>query len=170
MSKEIFVKLMNVLGKIYDKEIDKETLEIWLSYFSENTTNEFKEAVNQHIKTSSKFPTIADIKKLIYDNSSESYDNTELWEKLLKAIRNSNYHAEEEFEELPEIVKAYIRSPYQLQEMAIMNSDDLHNIEKGRFFKQIEILKQSYEKKTISGKTNNLLMNKGIYMLENDDE
>lgn len=41
------------------------------------------------------------------------------WEMVQKAIRNSGYHAEEEFEKLPEIVQKSVVSPSQLKEWAL---------------------------------------------------
>lgn len=111
MSKEIFVKLMNGLGKIYDREIDKETLEIWLSFFSDNTTNEFKEAINQHIKTSSKFPTIADIKNLIAENKIKDKPQAEdEWNKVLDLVHKYGQSKQEEaFKEMNDYTRYIVK-------------------------------------------------------------
>lgn len=165
MNKEIFVKVMNGLAKVYDKELDKETLEIWLSFFNDNSIEEFKEAINEYIKTGCKFPTIAHIKNKIYELShKDEKNNNDLWEALVKAIGRSSYYAEEEFDKLPELVKQYVKSPYQLQRLAGMSSDEIHTVEKGIFMKQIENIKQNKKEYVITNK--NLLQEKGIYKLE----
>ncbi len=165
MDKETFVRILAGAGKLYDKEIDKEIMEMWLSFFKDNTTEEFKKAMNEHIKTSRYFPTVADIKEKIYELNNSNESDTELWEKLLSAIRNSSYHSEEEFEKLPPVVQEYVRSPRQLQELAVMDSEKIHTIVKGQFLKQIANIKENFKKYEITGKKN-LLVQKGIYQLE----
>ena len=91
--------------------------------------------------------------------------NTELWESLLSAIRNSSYYAEREFEKLPPLIKEFIQSPQQLQSIAReMTSDEIHTVFKGQFLKQIEIIKQNFKEYEISGR--NLLQEKGYIQLE----
>lgn len=167
MNKEDFIKLMVGTSKVYDRNLDQETLEIWLHFFKDNTIEEFKNAINNHIKTSSKFPTIAEIKSSIYENTHKTDDNNELWNSLLKAISNGSYHAEEEFEKLPELVKLYVRNPRQLQEMAIMDSELIHSVVKGQFLKQIENIKKNYKESEITKR--NLLEERKIYYLEKED-
>lgn len=168
MNKELFVKVMNGVGKVYDRNLDQETLEIWLSFFIEDNIEDFKLAINNYIKTNSKFPTIADIKNKMYENKHDNIDNNELWECLVKAISRSSYYSEEEFEKLPELVKIYIRSPRQLQEMASIDSDIIHSVVKGQFLKQIENIKQNYKENEIMGRK--LLQEKKIYQLEDIEE
>lgn len=57
-----------------------------------------------------------------------------LWAKVYKAICNSNYHAEEEFEKLPEIAQRVLGSHKELSTMA---SDENFNydVEKSHFIK-----------------------------------
>ena len=166
MNKEEFIKVMTATAKIYDRELDQETLEIWLSFFKEDSIDNFKNAVNEYIRTSNRFPTIADIKNIIFKNTHTQIDNNQLWESLVKAISRSNYYADEEFDKLPELVKLYVRNPRQLQEMASMESDVIHSVVKGQFMKQIEKIKEDYKSGEIVGRKDNLLMNKGIYQLE----
>ena len=166
MNKEEFIKVMTATAKIYDRELDQETLEIWLSFFFFFNIENFKNAVNEYIRTSNRFPTIADIKNIIFKNTHTQIDNNQLWEALVKAISRSNYYADEEFDKLPELVKQYVRNPRQLQEMASMESDIIHSVVKGQFMKQIEKIKEDYKSSEIVGRKDNLLMNKRIYELE----
>ena len=163
MNKEEFVKILTGVGKLYDKELDQEVLTMWLSFFKENTTNEFKQAINEHIKTSRYFPTIADIKEKIYKSKNKEESNSDLWERLLEAIRRSSYYYDEEFDKLPMLLKKYVGSSRQLQELAMMDSDTIHTIVKGQFLKQIELLKKTYKEEEIC---NNLLQEKNIIQIE----
>ena len=168
MNKELFVKVMNGVGKVYDRNLDQETLEIWLSFFIEDTIEDFKLAINDYIKTNSKFPTVADIKSKMYENKNKTTDNNDLWEKLHNAIGRSSYYSEEEFDKLPNLVKLYVRNPRQLQEMASMDSEIINSVVKGQFLKQIESIKQNYKEEEITKR--NLLQEKKIYQLEDMEE
>lgn len=166
MDKEKFIEILTGVGKLYGREIDKEAMEMWLSFFKDNTIKEFKQAVNDHIKTSRYFPTVADLKARIYEIKNPNETNMELWERLLSAIRRSSYYSEEEYEKLPRILKQYVGSPKQLQTIATeMTSEEIHSVVKGQFLKQIEVLKENYKENEITGKKN-LLVEKGIYQLE----
>lgn len=167
MNKEEFVKILTGVGKLYDKELDQEVLTMWLSFFKDNTTNEFKQAINEHIKTSRYFPTIADIKEKIYKSKSQEESNVDLWERLLEAIRRSSYYYEEEFNKLPMLLKRYVGSSTQLQELAMMDSETIHSVVKGQFLKQIELLKKNYKEQEIC---NNLLQEKKYVLLEEVNE
>ncbi|MBQ4031316.1 MAG: hypothetical protein II625_06145 [Bacilli bacterium] len=165
MDKEKFVGILSGAGKLYGKEIDKETMEMWLSFFKDNTTEEFRQAMNEHIKISRFFPTVADIKAKIYEIKNPNETNTELWERLLEAVRRSSYYYEEEFEKLPLLLKKYVGSPRQLQELAQEDSSIIHSVVKGQFLKQIELIKENYRENEITGK-GNLLVDKGYIQLE----
>lgn len=153
MDKEKFARILSGVGKLYGREIDKETMEMWLSFFKNNTIEEFKQAVNEHIKTSRYFPTVADLKARIYEIKNPNETNMELWEKLLSAIRRSSYYSEEEYEKLPAILKQYVGSPKQLQTIATeMTSEEIHSVVKGQFLRQIEVLKENYRENEITNK------------------
>ena len=173
MNRQEISKLILILKASYPyafKDMTNEEVESMVSLyqemFKECTYKEVSSAIKDIINTSEYMPTIATIKSKIYSNNHQTEaSNTELWDKLLQAIRNGSYHAEEEFEKLPLIIKAYVRSPRQLQEMAIMDSDVIHSVVKGQFLKQIEILKENYKQNEITGK-GNLLVDNGYIQLE----
>ena len=47
MDKEKFVGILTGVGKIYDRQLDKDTLEIWLSFFKDNTTEDIIKEINK---------------------------------------------------------------------------------------------------------------------------
>ena len=80
MNKEKFVGILSGAGKLYGKEIDKETMEMWLS-------EEFKQAMNEHIKTSRYFPTVADIRERIANKKVENMPKAEdEWNKVIDLV------------------------------------------------------------------------------------
>lgn len=144
----------------------KSMVGLYKEMFSENTYQEVSSAIKNIINTSEYMPTIAAIKNKIYEiKHPQDENNMELWDKLLDAIRNSSYHSEEEFAKLPPLVKEYVRTPYQLQEMALMDSDTIHSVVKGQFLKQIETIKQNFKENEING-NENLLTGRGYIQLE----
>ena len=173
MKESEITKIILILKDSYPyafKDMGEQEVESMVGLYREMFKNcEYKEvlqAVKDIINTSEYMPTIAAIKNKIYENNHPNeLDNSELWEKLLTAIRNGNYHAEDEFEKLPPLLKIYVRNPRQLQEFAIMNSDVIHSVVKGQFLKQIETIKENYKEIEITGKKN-LLTEKGIYQIE----
>lgn len=172
MSRKEISKIILILKTSYPyafKDMGEEEItnmvELYEEMFKENTYEEVSSAIKCIINTSEYMPTIATIKNKIYElKHPQQESNTELWDKLLNAIGNSSYHSEEEFEKLPLLVKEYIRSPRQLQEMATMPSDEIHTVVKGQFLKQIEIIKQNFKENEITGR--NLLQEKGYVQLE----
>lgn len=153
------------------KEMNEQEVESMVSLyqemFKEYTYEEVSKAIKNIISTNEYMPTIATIKSKIYElKHPKEESNTELWESLLTAIRNSSYHAEEEFKKLPPLVKEFIRCPQQLQEIATtMPSEEVHTVLKGQFLKQIEIIKQNFKDYEITGK-GNLLVDKGYIQIE----
>ncbi len=174
MEKVEILSMLNILKKAYpsyyknfSKEEAKEVVDFYEEIFKEDDSKLVLLALKEIINTSEFPPTIATIKNKMFDiTHKEQYSNDELWEALVKALSRSSYYADEEFEKLPELVKLYIRSPYQLQRLAEMESEKVHSVEKGIFMKQIEKIKQDYKNNIIAGRKDNLLMNKGIYQLE----
>lgn len=59
----------------------------------------------------------------------------EAWGYVVKAISNSGYNAAEEYEKLPDICKRVVVNPAKLRTWAMMNSDELHTVEKSHFYR-----------------------------------
>ena len=118
------------------------TIDLWSEMFENDDLNLVKVAVKELIQTLKFPPTIADIKQKMYDLTTETKTTSDLWNELIKALRNSGYHAEEQYMKLSPEVKAFVRNPSQLKEMAMMNSDVINSVTKGQFFKQIEVIQK----------------------------
>lgn len=143
----LMLNLLKVAYPNYYREFSKKEIEdtifLYEQMFKDYDLNLVLLAVKELINSFKYPPTIADIKEKIYQlTNTEDKSASELWNCLLKAIRNGSYGSEQEFNNLPSIVKEYVRSPRQLQEMAQMDSDTIHSVVKGQFLKQIENLKQ----------------------------
>lgn len=96
MDKERFVKIMSSLGKMYQVEIDKEMLELWLAFFKDENTNDFANAVNEYIRTRTTFPTVAHIKKYIAESKMKDFPKAEdEWNRVLELVREYGSYNQE---------------------------------------------------------------------------
>lgn len=68
-------------------------------------------------------------------SSGEEMNALIAWQYVVKAIRNSNYHAEEEFEKLPPLAQKAVGTPDTLREWAQMDSDVVHSVEQSHFIR-----------------------------------
>jgi hypothetical protein len=57
------------------------------------------------------------------------------WSLVDKAVRNSNYNADEEFEKLPQIVRRAVRNPARLKEWAQMDVATYQTVEQSNFMR-----------------------------------
>lgn len=120
-------------------------INLWADMFKNDNSKLVTVAVKELINTFQYPPTIADIKNKMYYLTNQEKTPSELWNCLQKAISNSLYNSEKMFEKLPDEVKEFVRSPGQLRELAMMDSDVVHSVTKGQFFKQIEIIQKRKE-------------------------
>ena len=117
-------------------------LDLWSEMFEKDDLNLVKLAVKELIQTLKFPPTIADVKQKMDELTCKETLPVDLWASLKKAVRNSIYNAEEEFAKLPEECKMFIKSPAQLREIAVMDSDVVDSVTKGQFLKQIETIQK----------------------------
>ena len=168
--------MLSILKKAYPnfyKNITKEEVEdtvlLYEEMFKDCNYKLVSLAIKELINTYEYPPTIATIKKKMYELTHlEEESNSELWDKLLKAIRNGYYGAEEEYKKLPDIVKEYIGGPEQLRSIAEMDSETIHSVVKGQFLKQIENLKEREKtKQNLSPEVKKMLFGEDKKLLEN---
>ena len=84
-------------------------------------------ALRKYVSTNKFAPTIADIREQVSElngRGESELNETAAWALVWKAICNSGYHAEEEFEKLPSVLKRAVHSPAQLREWATLEYAD----------------------------------------------
>ena len=145
MTREETITILGICKASYPnfyKDMTKKEMvgivDLWCEMFESDDVNIVKLAVKELIQTLQFPPTIADIKQKLYAITSNEKDATELWNELQNAIKDGIYHSKEVFERLSPEVKKFVRNPSQLKELAQMDSDVVHSVTKGQFFKQIE--------------------------------
>ena len=73
------------------------------------------------------------------------YNVNGYYKSNLERLNKELVFSVKQFEKLSPEVKEFVRSPGQLKEMAMMDSDVVHSVTKGQFFKQIEIIQKRAE-------------------------
>lgn len=149
MTRDETVIILGILKTSYPnfyKDMSKDemynTINLWNKMFEDDDVNIVKVAIKELIQTLKFPPAIADIKQKMYDLTNRENLPTDLWASLKKAIGNSAYHSEEEFERLPMECKMFIKNPRQLKELSQNDSNINDTVVKGQFFKQIEIIQK----------------------------
>lgn len=149
MTRDETVIILGILKTSYPnfyKDMSKDemynTISLWNEMFEDDDVNIVKVAIKELIQTLKFPPAIADIKQKMYDLTNRENLPTDLWASLKKAIGNSAYHSEEEFEKLPMECKMFIKNPRQLKELSQNDSNINDTVVKGQFFKQIEIIQK----------------------------
>jgi hypothetical protein len=61
------------------------------------------------------------------------------WDMVRKAISNSGYHAEEEFDRLPEAIQIAVGNPANLREWAMMPTETVESVEQSHFIKAYRV-------------------------------
>lgn len=101
------------------------TINTWLELLGDYTYEQVLAAVYAFIRTDRKgfAPSIGEImEKLQLLFGERELNEEEAWAMVLKALRNSGYHAEEEYGKLPRPIQIAIASPKRLEELALMQN------------------------------------------------
>lgn len=110
--------------KPHDKTV---TVNLWYEMLLDYSYQQVGAAVKAYIRTdkSGFAPSIGDIMDKIQMLFGDAQlDEVQAWRIVWKAICNSGNHADEEFENLPELIKKVVGSPGQLRQWALSNVDD----------------------------------------------
>lgn len=117
-----------------------------------------KKAVQVYIITETKgfAPSIGQVVEKIREITVKSDELTELeaWGHISRALKNSGYGYQEEFDKLPESVKAVVRVPEQLREWALMDNKEVETVVASNFMRSYTAKKRSTESRwAIEGST-----------------
>lgn len=134
---KILVKGMKAVYTLPSFIPDQDAFNVWYALLKDLSYEDLNAAIQKHMMTNPHPPTIADIRGVAAQLSSDNGEMSELkaWSMVRKAISNSNYHAEEEFERLPEAVKIAVGNPANLREWAIMETETVESVEQSHFIK-----------------------------------
>jgi hypothetical protein len=166
MMKEILMNRKETIGimaiikanyPMYYKDKSKQELQsivnLWHEMFKDDNADLVIRAVKMFIATDNKGfpPVIGQIKnRLVELTSSEQMTEQEAWNLVKKAVGRSGWHAEEEFEKLPPVIKKLVGSPTQLKEWALMETDSFDTVVGSNFMRSYKVkAKQIKEYETL---------------------
>jgi hypothetical protein len=133
MTREETRAILSVLKAAYphfykDQTKDELTkvLDLWSTMFEAEPAKLVTESVKALLTTCKFPPTIADVKeKLLMLTRPPDLTEQESWNLVYNAIKSANYHAQENFDNLPPILQRLVGSPNQLREWAQMEPKPL---------------------------------------------
>lgn len=164
MDREEVKRLLTVIAGAYPtfKPDDKKAVvDTWSYMLSEYDYNIVQIALKTYITTSgSAFaPSISELIDLCHKPEEVSQLNeVEAWALVNKAIRNSGYHAQEEFDALPNLVQKCVGSPSQLHSWAFTDEKTIDSVIASQFMRVYKIeAKREIENKKMPQEMRNLI-------------
>ena len=142
MDKKQTIQMMGLIRASYTKyyavaseqEID-DIVMLWFTMLKEHDFLLVGQAVKAVIATNKFPPTVAEVIEKINDlKFGESMSELQAWAYISKAIRNSTYHAQEEWEKLPEQLRTIV-TPYLLKSWAGMDGEDAETVLQSNFMR-----------------------------------
>lgn len=144
MYPEWFSLILKTLKATYaSKEFlpDKQTAEVWWKILGDLPEKDIEDAVMAYISTNHFPPAPADIRGYVNKmNQEEFLSNYEAWNLVMKAISNSIYNSEEEFNSLPPACRKAIGSSQNLRELAQMDLATVQSVEQSHFMRAYEAI------------------------------
>lgn len=139
MTREEFSNIAKGMKAIYASQNfmpDKDSFDVWYMLLAEYDYKQVSVATKTYMTTERFPPVPADIINKIHSINEAPTEVSEMsvWNKVMKAIGNSNYNAETEFEKLDDITKAVLGSPSALRSMA-SNNEFNEDVEKSLFMR-----------------------------------
>lgn len=121
MTRDEAKKIVMIIVSTYPsfKPLDMSmTVDSWYFFLADYEYNKIAIALKSFVATSGSSFAPSPSELIAMANKSIEYNqltDSEAWDMVNKAIRNSTYHAEEEYEKLPDLVKKCVGSPSQLR-------------------------------------------------------
>lgn len=138
MNRKELLQIFALLEANYEPQFAKKTdlnkkamVNLWEEHFIDKDYNLVKAAVNAYISTdiTGYVPNVGQINEQIRKlTQTEAMTEQEAFNLIFKAISNSLYNAEKEFEKLPPILQTLVGSPNMLREWGMMDSDTVKSV------------------------------------------
>lgn len=164
MTREETAKLLAVINATYPNfkvENKVQTLDAWTWALEEYPFESIQMAYKVYLKTD-KSGFAPSVNQLITNLQKplelNMMSDGEAWSLVKKAIQNGNYHAEEEFENLPEIVQKAVGSPNMIRQWAMSDTSEVNTVIASNFQRTYKtIAHRELEKATLPNELLNQL-------------
>lgn len=115
---------------------DKFAVKTWYALLKDIDYQKAADALQRYMSTNPYPPTPAGIREMSVKNEEYLEENElEAWGIVYKAICNSGYNYDSEFEKLPEMCKRTIRRPEILKEWSQLKTSEVQTVIKSNFEK-----------------------------------
>ena len=134
MVKAAYPRMFKDYGEIETKNY----IDAWCMVFADVKAEAGFAGLKTYLSTETKGfpPSPGQIMDCIHRLTPDEIPNEmEAWSLVDKAVRNSNYNADEEFKKLPQIVRRAIRNPARLREWAAMDEATYQTVEQSNFMR-----------------------------------
>lgn len=178
MNRQETKMIIGMLGAVYVNEFSRlndeqvsQMIDVWSTLLEDEEANKIATVTKAYLKsnTNAFMPTPAMLINLAYDLfTPQGMTEQEAWNTLYKAICNSGYNAQYEYDHLPLEIKP-LCTPSQLREWGMMNIETLNTVVASNFmrsFKAKEKQRTDYAK--LPNETKSLISELNVNMkLEN---
>lgn len=140
MDRDEFKILVKGMKAVYPQQTfipDQDAFNIWHSLLQDLSYEVANRAIQKYMLSYKFPPTIADIREnaTAFIPHDEEMSELEAWSIVYKAICNSYYNAEAEFEKLPPVIQKAVGSPANLREWAQMDTETVLSVEQSHFIR-----------------------------------
>jgi len=140
MTKTEFSLLVKGMKAVYgDPKFipDSDAIKVWYEFFKDDDYMVVQAAIQKYMANNEFPPTVAGIRKNMVEITDVESEMSEMsaWSLVYKAICNANYHAVEEFNNLPESCRIAVGRPDNLREWAMLTTDEVNTVIHSNFLK-----------------------------------
>lgn len=117
---------------------DKDAFDMWFALLQDLPYKLANVAIQKHMLTEKFPPTPAEIREKaaqMIEVPETEMSELEAWALVRKAIRNSGYHAQEEFDKLPEACREAVGNAANLEEWAKMDYEKVESVGQSHFIR-----------------------------------
>ncbi len=149
MTKNEVLQILSILKVAYPNSYKDMTttdanalVMLWERQFVDYKYSTVQSAIDAIISTDTSgfAPSVGKVKEMINKlTTPDLMTEQEAWGYVFRALRNSGYHAKEEFEKLPVIVQRIVGNHNQLREWAMMPSDQINSVVASNFMRSFKV-------------------------------
>lgn len=141
MTRDEFKILVKGMKAVYAQQMflpDKDAFDMWFALLQDLPYKLANVAIQKHMLTEKFPPTPAEIREKaaqMIEVPETEMSELEAWALVRKAIRNSGYHAQEEFDKLPEACREAVGNAANLEEWAKMDYEKVESVGQSHFIR-----------------------------------
>lgn len=143
MTREETKKIIRIIMATYPNwhpQDISEIIDAWTIMLDDYTYAEISVALKTYVLSDNSgfAPSVGQLTSKIAERKDRTLEPLAAWALVYKAICNSNYNSDSEFEKLPEACKIAVGSPVNLREMAAMDMKTVNSVEQSHFLRSYE--------------------------------